>query len=249
MTNEELNKALYDKMSAEMDAYRDWLTTCSPTEILRNAYEYAMREDILLSLEYYDLDDDQARALLNMENPLRQAFNRFEKLETDHMEYVWSTLENVADEAVSPEREQSGEPDAVEKDAAEYEKAEIFGIPALFADERISAADVPEGLYRYDLRGSDNDPGRPVAVENHVGVNHAGTLITARPLDIPDSGFLLLTEENGLDFQGEACTIQQFRDEQKQERGEVKAKIGDSHETKQGRNTGKSGKKRASRER
>ena len=221
----------------------------SKTKVLENAYEYAIYEDILLSLEDNELEDDQALALLSMEDPLRQAFNRFDKLGTDHMEYIWNALEYVADDAVSREQEELKNPDAVEQTAPEYEKAEIFGIPALFANERIDAADAPEGLYRYDLRGSDDDPGQPVAAENHVAVNHAGTLITAEPLDIPKDGFLPLTEENGLNFLGEACTIQQFRDEQTQERAKAKAKIGDSHEAKRSRNAGKSGKKRVSRER
>jgi hypothetical protein len=42
---------------------------------------------------------------------------------------------------------------------------------------------VPKNLYCHSLRGSDNDPGRPVTVEPKVGVNHAGTVITAEPVD------------------------------------------------------------------
>ena len=32
---------------------------------------------------------------------------------------------------------------------------------------------MPEGLYRYDLRGPDYDPGQPILVEKTVIVNHA----------------------------------------------------------------------------
>ena len=64
MTNEELNTRLYEKMFAEQEQFRDWLLSQPPAEILNHAYEYTVREDILMSLEYHDLEDSQARALL-----------------------------------------------------------------------------------------------------------------------------------------------------------------------------------------
>ena len=76
--NEELNKALYDKMGAEMERYRQELLSLPSEEILKNAYEYAVREDILLTMENYDLDDERARALLDSETPLADAFQAVE---------------------------------------------------------------------------------------------------------------------------------------------------------------------------
>ena len=72
------------------------------------------------------------------------------------------------------------------KDAPKYQEVEIFDVPALFSNGRVTSADVPEGMYCYDLRGSDDDPGVPVTVENRVAVNHAGSLITAKPLELPE---------------------------------------------------------------
>ena len=51
MTNEELNTRLYEKMFAEQEQFRDWLLSQPPAEILNHAYEYTVREDILMSLE------------------------------------------------------------------------------------------------------------------------------------------------------------------------------------------------------
>ena len=45
MTNEELNTALYQKMFAEQEKYRDRLLSMSPEEILHHSYEYTVRED------------------------------------------------------------------------------------------------------------------------------------------------------------------------------------------------------------
>lgn len=96
MTNEELNTRLYEKMFAEQEQFRDWLLSQPAAEILNHAYEYTMREDILMSLEYNDLEDSQARALLKSGKPLKQIFERWENKETSHMENVWDTVQEQA---------------------------------------------------------------------------------------------------------------------------------------------------------
>ena len=104
MTNEERNTALYQKMFAEQEKFRDWLKGQSPEKILNHAYEYTVREDILLSLEYHDLPDAQADALMKSPSPLADVFRDFEKLETGHMETVWDCLESRADTLLEEQR-------------------------------------------------------------------------------------------------------------------------------------------------
>lgn len=77
MTNEERNTALYQKMSAEQETYRKWLLEQLPEEILKHTYEYTVREDVLMSLEVYDLTDAQAEALLKSSAPLGDVFKEF----------------------------------------------------------------------------------------------------------------------------------------------------------------------------
>ena len=104
MTNEERNTALYQKMFAEQEKFRDWLKGQPPVEILNHAYEYTIREDILLSLEYHDLSDAQADALMKSPSPLADVFRDFEKRETDHMETIWDCLESRADTILEEQR-------------------------------------------------------------------------------------------------------------------------------------------------
>lgn len=104
MTNEERNTALYKKLFAEQEVFRDWLKNQSPEEILNHAYEYTIREDILLSLEYHDLSDAQADALMKSPSPLADVFRDFEKRETDHMETIWDCLESRADTILEEQR-------------------------------------------------------------------------------------------------------------------------------------------------
>ena len=96
MTNEELNTALYEKMFAEQESYRAWLLSQTPEEILNHTYEYTVREDILMSLEYHDLPDGQARALLKSPSPLADVFSDWENKETDYMDNIWQTVEERA---------------------------------------------------------------------------------------------------------------------------------------------------------
>lgn len=100
MTNEELNTRLYEKMFAEQERYRNWLLTLPPKEALSHAYEYVMREDILLSLEYHDLTEGQAKALLKSPAPLADVFKDWEKRETGHMEDIRETIENRANAVI-----------------------------------------------------------------------------------------------------------------------------------------------------
>lgn len=107
MTNEELNSALYTKLFDEQEQYRKALLTLPPEKILDHAYEYAAREDILISLEYHNLCDIQAKALLKSEHPLKDIFDRWENRETDYMDDIWSTVEIHAKDVMRSEASKS----------------------------------------------------------------------------------------------------------------------------------------------
>ena len=95
------------------------------------------------------------------------------------------------------------------------QEIEIFDKLGLFSNGRLRDEDVPEGLYRYDLRGSDYDPGQPVTVEKTVVVNHAASVLMAEELDLGAEGRLELCEE-GLNFTGAELTVREFMEEQQQ---------------------------------
>ena len=100
----------------------------------------------------------------------------------------------------------------------QYQEIELFDKPGLFSNGRIVRDNLPEGVYCYDLRGSDYDPGEPVCVEERVVVNHAGSVLLTEPLELAENGRLMLTEEEGLNFVGGFSTLAQFLQEQKKDR-------------------------------
>ena len=98
--NEKLNQQLYEKLSADQDKYRDWLTSQPPEEILNHAYEYTVREDILMALEYMDLPADKAQALLSSNAPLDEIYNDFSQIEGDHMDIIRGCIETRANDLI-----------------------------------------------------------------------------------------------------------------------------------------------------
>ena len=100
----------------------------------------------------------------------------------------------------------------------QYQEIELFDKPGLFSNGRIVRDNLPEGVYCYDLRGSDYDPGEPVCVEEQVVVNHAGSVLLTEPLELEEDGRLMLTEEEGLNFVGGFSTLTQFLQEQRKDR-------------------------------
>ena len=100
----------------------------------------------------------------------------------------------------------------------QYQEIELFDKPGLFSNGRIARDNLPEGVYCYDLRGSDYDPGEPVCVEERVVVNHAGSVLLTEPLELAEDGRLMLTEEEGLNFVGGFSTLAQFLQEQRKDR-------------------------------
>lgn len=120
MTDAELNTALYEKMFAEQEQFKDWLLTQPPEKILERSYEYSVREDFLLALEQDDLTRGQIAALLATPTPLDDLFHTYEATETHHMEEVWSCLESLAEyrkaeQAVQEERLNISCKEAIEK--------------------------------------------------------------------------------------------------------------------------------------
>ena len=100
MTQAKLNTELYQKMFAEQKLYRAGLLLMPPTEILKHAYEYVCREDILLALENNDLSSKQAMALMKSDTPLADVFQKWEEWETGHMDDVWACVESKANEVL-----------------------------------------------------------------------------------------------------------------------------------------------------
>ena len=93
---------------------------------------------------------------------------------------------------------------------------EVLDRRALFSNGRLMPEQIPEGLYAYDLRHSD-DGDRFCAIEPKVGVNHGGTVLIRDILDFGESGYIPLDEDAEPNFLGDKMTPSEFADEEVQD--------------------------------
>ena len=88
-----------------------------------------------------------------------------------------------------------------------FELIEVFDKKALFTNARIKASELPDGVYKYDLRD-----GTPffASIEKHVGVDHAGTVLTREPIDLGENDCIELDEETSPNFLGDELTLRDY---------------------------------------
>ena len=89
-----------------------------------------------------------------------------------------------------------------------FEHIELFDFPTMFTNARVDRSTVPDGLFCYDVRGSDDDPGALCVMENHVMVNHAGTVIGAVDYRLENSDYKTIGD--GINFLGDEITLDEF---------------------------------------
>lgn len=103
-----LDEQLYDKLRRAQDNYTMELLTLPPKEILGKAWEYLVREDILVTLEYQELDDEQAQALLELPDPMTTLCDVIKDQDTRHQDAIMHEIEKKANELAM---EQSSQPE------------------------------------------------------------------------------------------------------------------------------------------
>ena len=88
------------------------------------------------------------------------------------------------------------------------EVVEVLGQTALFTNGRVTEKELPDGLYKYDLREGE----RVVfaTIEPNVMVNHSGTVLLKAPLDFGDAGYFVFDNDSSPHFLGYYLTPQEF---------------------------------------
>lgn len=107
----------------------------------------------------------------------------------------------------------------------ELDAVEVCGVNGVFANERIAEQDVPEELYKYDLRYSD-ERREFTSIEKKVIIDHGGTVLLKEQLDLGPNGVIEFNEETFPNFLGYKETPRELLAENEQEEtdgiGEIK---------------------------
>ena len=97
-----------------------------------------------------------------------------------------------------------------------FDAVEVCDVKGIFTNEHIVEQDVPKGLYKYDLRYSD-ETGEFTSIEKNVIANHGGTVLLKEPLGLGANGFIEFNEETSPNFLGYEETPREFLAENEQE--------------------------------
>ena len=93
--------------------------------------------------------------------------------------------------------------------AEEFETMTVNDSPVLFTPLRINRQILPDGLFAYDIRESD-DGDRPATVEPVVTVNHGGTIISREEFPMEGRGGVEIEDYN---FEGDPMTLKEWLEE------------------------------------
>lgn len=89
------------------------------------------------------------------------------------------------------------------------EVVEVLGQTALFTNGRVTQKELPDGLYKYDLR--EGEFLAFATVEPSVAVNHAGTIITKEPIIFGEEGYIAFDDDSSPNFLGDEMSVEEFQ--------------------------------------
>lgn len=86
MAYEELEAKVYEKMSAEYDALLEEIKKMPPQDIIDNAYQIVMKQDILCLIDNHCLNEPQLRLLLESQLPLDDLYQEWLEVDCTYLE-------------------------------------------------------------------------------------------------------------------------------------------------------------------
>lgn len=104
-STEKLRDQLYEKASKEQSDFVENLKHQTPEQIIEQAYELIMHEDILMTFEGDYLSDKQIKELLKFDHPLSACYDRWLKVDCSHMDMLRDTVSDFADRLIKEQEE------------------------------------------------------------------------------------------------------------------------------------------------
>ena len=95
-----------------------------------------------------------------------------------------------------------------------YQPLKIFGKSVLFTEERIPDDQLPDGIYRYEVRHDDLNRGVMAELSKSITVNYWGTILSCCRIPLGEEGYRIIEESKDVDFLFcPSVTLQQYIDE------------------------------------
>lgn len=104
-----VRETLYDRLAAEQDKFRNWLQEQPAEDILHHAYEYVIREDILMAFSEGACSVESMGMLLKSHSSLQDLYRCWNKCETNHMQDIRDVIADYAGRLELMEQERAKE--------------------------------------------------------------------------------------------------------------------------------------------
>lgn len=101
-----IRNQLYDRISAEYDAFTQKLETLPPKKIIEASFEKVFKEDILMSFEGDFLNNEQIAALISLEQPLDSLYLGWLDSDISYMDDLRDCIGYTADFYVAEQKKE-----------------------------------------------------------------------------------------------------------------------------------------------
>ena len=103
-----------------------------------------------------------------------------------------------------------------------YSVCYLDGKKVLFSNLRVNRAKLPEGLFTYDIQHSDSGFDA-YAIRDVIRVNHYGSLITKEPIELDETGWRFLDEQDLDERYYGSISIEEYMSEQTEDMAQVQS--------------------------
>ena len=104
-----IQEQLYEKASAEYNALLERVKQLSPTEIINSAYEITMKTELLMCLEVGQVEKNDARVLLALDEPLDSIYYAWLDTDSSWLDDLRYCIDTVAENLQEEEERYVGQ--------------------------------------------------------------------------------------------------------------------------------------------
>lgn len=91
-----------------------------------------------------------------------------------------------------------------------YEVLKLFGKTVLFTDNRIRREDLPDGIYKYEVRHNDEGQDEICKISKSILVNFWGTILSKEKIDLEENGYRIIDEDKDIDYLMKTMSLKQY---------------------------------------
>ena len=206
---------LFQKLSvSELNTVENILQAYNEGKIDLDIPRDANTNEINFDGKFNLIIDEQSYEEIGIEVTVLKWYESFE--DTDYMVDTIQLESYSSHKQSQTEIEQTSvRPTQISKES--FEVVEIFNKPVLFTNERLKSADVPDGMFRYDIRHDDECRGDMAQLKDRVMVNHWGTVISKEKFEPREIDGKIFTTAEGIemgegdyDYLGETLSVSEY---------------------------------------